>query len=87
MVSAAVTIYISQTGIAVRTMPSLETEENSPAFELVPPRAFLRKAPPEARVIAIIGGGFTGKMTLANLLRQAQRTVKPLHCVFKGRCG
>jgi uncharacterized NAD(P)/FAD-binding protein YdhS len=58
-------------------------KENLPSVELMPPpRAFLRKAPPEARVIAIIGGGFTGTMTLANLLRQAQGTVEPLHFVL-----
>jgi uncharacterized NAD(P)/FAD-binding protein YdhS len=33
-------------------------------------------------VIAIIGGGFTGAMTLANLLRQARGTLEPLHFVL-----
>jgi uncharacterized NAD(P)/FAD-binding protein YdhS len=37
-----------------------------------PSPVFLRRASPAARVIAIIGGGFTGTMTLANLLRHAR---------------
>ena len=50
-----------------------------------PARAFLRTAPPDARVIAIIGGGFTGTMTLANLLRLGQDAPVPLHLVLIDR--
>jgi uncharacterized NAD(P)/FAD-binding protein YdhS/predicted metal-dependent enzyme (double-stranded beta helix superfamily) len=46
---------------------------------------FLRSAPPEARVIAIIGGGFTGTMTLANLLRLGRQSSVPLHFVLIDR--
>lgn len=44
-----------------------------------PAPLFLRSAPPKARVIVIIGGGFTGTMTLANLLRHGQQAPAPLH--------
>ena len=64
-------------------MPSWEIKDHLPPVELGPvPRTFLRQAPPDARVIAIIGGGFTGAMTLANLLRQARGTLEPLHFVL-----
>ena len=64
-------------------MPSQELKDHLPPVELNPvPRTFLRQAPPDARVIAIIGGGFTGVITLANLLRQAQGTLEPLHFVL-----
>jgi len=48
-----------------------------------PPAAvFLRSPPAQSRVIAIIGGGFTGTMTLANLLRLGDQTTVPLHIVL-----
>jgi uncharacterized NAD(P)/FAD-binding protein YdhS/predicted metal-dependent enzyme (double-stranded beta helix superfamily) len=50
-----------------------------------PPKLFVRQAAPDARVIAIIGGGFTGLMTLANLLRFGNGSATPLHLVFIDR--
>jgi uncharacterized NAD(P)/FAD-binding protein YdhS len=45
-----------------------------------PPAAvFVRKPAAGARVVAIIGGGFTGTMALANLLRFANQSNQPLH--------
>lgn len=46
---------------------------------------FLRQPPPDARVIAIIGGGFTGAMTLANLIRFGNKIDFPLHIVMIDR--
>jgi len=53
---------------------------SSPAAPL-----FLREASPKARVIAILGGGFTGTMTLANLLRLGRDAPAPLHFVMIDR--
>ncbi len=50
-----------------------------------PAPVFLRRAPAEARVIGIIGGGFTGAMTLANLLREARHSSAPVHIVLIDR--
>jgi uncharacterized NAD(P)/FAD-binding protein YdhS/predicted metal-dependent enzyme (double-stranded beta helix superfamily) len=50
-----------------------------------PARVFTRSAPEGARVIAIIGGGFTGTMTLANLLRHCPEPAAPLHIVLIDR--
>jgi uncharacterized NAD(P)/FAD-binding protein YdhS/predicted metal-dependent enzyme (double-stranded beta helix superfamily) len=50
-----------------------------------PAPVFLRRGPREARVIAIIGGGFTGAMTLANLLCATQRSQFPVHIVLIDR--
>jgi uncharacterized NAD(P)/FAD-binding protein YdhS/predicted metal-dependent enzyme (double-stranded beta helix superfamily) len=50
-----------------------------------PAKLFLRPVPPDARVIAIIGGGFTGVMTLANLLRFGNEAEVPLHIVLIDR--
>jgi len=51
-----------------------------------PPAAlFLRRPSPDARVIAILGGGFTGAMTLANLLRHRNASEPPLHVVMIDR--
>jgi len=50
-----------------------------------PAQVFLREAPPEAPVIVIIGGGFTGTMTLANLLRQTQKSAAPLRVILIDR--
>ncbi len=50
-----------------------------------PARCFLRHAAPAARVIAIIGGGFTGTMVLANLLRLSRQSPAPLHFILIDR--
>jgi uncharacterized NAD(P)/FAD-binding protein YdhS len=50
-----------------------------------PPRLFVQPAAPDARVVAIIGGGFTGLMTLANLLRFGNESAEPLHVVIFDR--
>lgn len=50
-----------------------------------PASVFLRRAASRARVVAIIGGGFTGAMTLANLLRFGNTTNAPLHVVMIDR--
>jgi uncharacterized NAD(P)/FAD-binding protein YdhS len=50
-----------------------------------PARVFLRRPPHNARVIAIVGGGFTGAMTLANLLRLDDELESPLHIVLIDR--
>lgn len=47
-----------------------------------PAKLFVRSARPAAKVIAIIGGGFTGVMTLANLLRLGNKLDEPLHIVL-----
>jgi uncharacterized NAD(P)/FAD-binding protein YdhS/predicted metal-dependent enzyme (double-stranded beta helix superfamily) len=47
-----------------------------------PAQVFLRKVPPEAPAIVIIGGGFTGTMTLANLLRDPQTSVAPRRIIL-----
>jgi uncharacterized NAD(P)/FAD-binding protein YdhS len=51
-----------------------------------PPAAlFLRRPSSDAQVIAILGGGFTGAMTLANLLRHSNARKVPLHVVMIDR--
>jgi uncharacterized NAD(P)/FAD-binding protein YdhS/predicted metal-dependent enzyme (double-stranded beta helix superfamily) len=50
-----------------------------------PSAVFLRGAQPQARVAVTIGGGFTGTMTLSNLLRRAGGTTGPLHFVLIDR--
>jgi uncharacterized NAD(P)/FAD-binding protein YdhS len=50
-----------------------------------PADLFLRQLPADARVIAIVGGGFTGAMTLANLLRFGSQAEFPLHIVLIDR--
>ncbi|MEJ0090833.1 MAG: FAD/NAD(P)-binding protein [Limisphaerales bacterium] len=50
-----------------------------------PAPVFLRRAAPAARIIAIIGGGFTGTMVLANLLRLSRSSSAPLHFVLIDR--
>ena len=53
--------------------------------ENLPPRLFLRPARPDARVIAIVGGGFSGLMTLANLIRFGNEAARPLHVILIDR--
>jgi uncharacterized NAD(P)/FAD-binding protein YdhS/predicted metal-dependent enzyme (double-stranded beta helix superfamily) len=53
--------------------------------ENLPPRLFLRPARPDARVIAIVGGGFSGLMTLANLIRFGNEAARPLHFILIDR--
>jgi uncharacterized NAD(P)/FAD-binding protein YdhS/predicted metal-dependent enzyme (double-stranded beta helix superfamily) len=50
-----------------------------------PPKLFLRPPRPDAKTIAIIGGGFTGGMTMANLLRFGGESGMPLHIVLVDR--
>ena len=50
-----------------------------------PADSFLRQPPADARVIVIVGGGFTGAMTLANLLRFGNQDEFPLHIVLIDR--
>jgi uncharacterized NAD(P)/FAD-binding protein YdhS len=49
------------------------------------PGLFLRRAPVHARVIAIIGGGFTGLMAFANLLRFGDESAMAVHLVLIDR--
>jgi uncharacterized NAD(P)/FAD-binding protein YdhS len=65
--------------------PPLPEVRRYAVAENPPPKLFLRQPPPNARVIAIIGGGFTGTMTLANLLRFGNQTELPLHIVLIDR--
>ena len=50
-----------------------------------PPKIFTRAPEAGAKVIAIVGGGFTGLMTLANLLRFGSKLETPLHIVLIDR--
>jgi predicted metal-dependent enzyme (double-stranded beta helix superfamily) len=50
-----------------------------------PAQVFLKEVPPEAPAIVIMGGGFTGTMTTANLLRQAQKSAGLLHIIIIDR--
>ncbi|MCE0521453.1 MAG: FAD/NAD(P)-binding protein [Methylacidiphilales bacterium] len=50
-----------------------------------PAKLFLRKPSKNTRVIVIVGGGFTGTMTLANLLRSGSQAELPLHIVMIDR--
>jgi len=50
-----------------------------------PAEVFLRRAPSNAPTIVIIGGGFTGTMTLAHLLRETEKSSTPLRLVLIDR--
>jgi len=50
-----------------------------------PASIFLRQPAENAQTIAIIGGGFTGTMTLANLLRFGNQITQPLHILLIDR--
>jgi uncharacterized NAD(P)/FAD-binding protein YdhS len=65
--------------------PPLPEVQRYAIAETLPPKLFLRPVQPGARVIAIIGGGFTGLMAFANLLRFGSEAVMPLHIVLIDR--
>ena len=50
-----------------------------------PANLFLRRAREDTPVVAILGGGFTGAMTFANLLRVGSLAPSPLHIVMIDR--
>ncbi len=50
-----------------------------------PAPLFTRRPPADAHVIAILGGGFTGTMVLANLLRLGRDVPTPVHIVLTDR--
>lgn len=50
-----------------------------------PTDLFQRQPPADAQVVAIVGGGFTGTMILANLLRFGGELKTPLHVVMLDR--
>ena len=50
-----------------------------------PAPVFLQTLPAEAPAVVIIGGGFTGTMTLANLLGAAQKSAAPLRIILIDR--
>jgi uncharacterized NAD(P)/FAD-binding protein YdhS/predicted metal-dependent enzyme (double-stranded beta helix superfamily) len=51
----------------------------------VPADAFLRRRMPGAPVVAIVGGGFSGAMVAAQLLRRAAQSGAPLHVAIIDR--
>lgn len=65
--------------------PPLPEVRRYAVAEGLPPALFLRPARPDAKVIAIIGGGFTGLMALANLIRFGNEADLPLHIVLVDR--
>jgi uncharacterized NAD(P)/FAD-binding protein YdhS/predicted metal-dependent enzyme (double-stranded beta helix superfamily) len=65
--------------------PPLPEVRRYAVAEGLPPALFLRPARPDAEVIAIIGGGFTGLMALANLIRFGNEADLPLHIVLIDR--
>jgi uncharacterized NAD(P)/FAD-binding protein YdhS/predicted metal-dependent enzyme (double-stranded beta helix superfamily) len=65
--------------------PPLRDVRSYVIAENLPPRLFLRPAPPEARVIAIIGGGFSGLMAMANLIRFGNKATTPLQIILIDR--
>jgi uncharacterized NAD(P)/FAD-binding protein YdhS/predicted metal-dependent enzyme (double-stranded beta helix superfamily) len=65
--------------------PPLPEVRRYAVAEKPPAALFLRPPHPQARTIAIIGGGFTGTMTLANLLRLGNQSNIPLHIILIDR--
>jgi uncharacterized NAD(P)/FAD-binding protein YdhS len=65
--------------------PPLPEVRRYAVAESAPPELFLRPMLPGAKVIAIIGGGFTGLMAFANLLRFGNDAELPLHIVLFDR--
>jgi uncharacterized NAD(P)/FAD-binding protein YdhS/predicted metal-dependent enzyme (double-stranded beta helix superfamily) len=50
-----------------------------------PAAVYVRARPAKAPVMAVIGGGFTGAMTVANLMRAAKGRAVPVHVVLIDR--
>jgi uncharacterized NAD(P)/FAD-binding protein YdhS/predicted metal-dependent enzyme (double-stranded beta helix superfamily) len=65
--------------------PPLRDVRSYVIAENLPPRLFLRPARQDARVIVIIGGGFSGLMALANLIRFGNEAAMPLHFILIDR--
>ena len=65
--------------------PPLPEVRRYAVAESLTPELFSRAASPGARVIAIIGGGFTGLMALANLLRFGNEMDLPLRIILVDR--
>src|SRR5579872_2070048 len=65
--------------------PPLPEVRRYAVTENPPAKLFLRQPPENARVIAIIGGGFTGSMAFANLVRFGAQADFPLHIVLIDR--
>jgi uncharacterized NAD(P)/FAD-binding protein YdhS/predicted metal-dependent enzyme (double-stranded beta helix superfamily) len=65
--------------------PPLPEVRRYVAAECAPSKLFLRPRRTNAKTIAIIGGGFTGLMVLANLLRSSNDSSTPRHFVLIDR--
>src|SRR6202041_1759661 len=65
--------------------PPLRDVRSYVIAENLPPQLFFRPTPPEARVLAIIGGGFRGLMTLANSIRFGNEATTPLRIILIDR--
>jgi uncharacterized NAD(P)/FAD-binding protein YdhS/predicted metal-dependent enzyme (double-stranded beta helix superfamily) len=65
--------------------PPLPEVRRYAVTESSPAELFQRPAAPDAKVVAIIGGGFTGLMALANLVRFGNEGDAPLHFVLIDR--
>ncbi len=65
--------------------PPLPEVRRYAVAEGVPAKSFSRLQTSGDRVIAVIGGGFTGVMTLANLLRLGNRVEFPLRVILLDR--
>ena len=62
--------------------PPLPEVRRYAVADKAPAEIFLRKPASGSRVISVIGGGFTGTMTLANLLKLGTSQNLPLHLVM-----
>ena len=65
--------------------PPLPQVRRYAVADSLPPKLFTRPSASGAKVIAIVGGGATGLMTLANLLRFGTQSDSPLHIVLIDR--
>ncbi len=65
--------------------PPLPEVRRYAVADSLPPKLFTRPSAAGAKVIAIVGGGFTGLMTLSNLLRFGSQSDTPLHIVLIDR--
>jgi uncharacterized NAD(P)/FAD-binding protein YdhS len=70
--------------VHVYSPPLTEMREYAVA-ESPPSSVFSRPACKDAKWVAIVGGGFTGLMTLANLFRFSDKVATPLHIVLIDR--